>query len=76
MRIEQLLENLKSIEAISVEECIDYCVDCNKIVIHNQLIQHLKQGHMVIHQCFENNGVSHWIDCINWLIKKGYLKNE
>jgi len=75
MRIEQLLEKLRNIEAISAENCIDYCIDCLEIVNH-ELLKHLKQGHMVIRQCYENSGVSYWVDCINWLKKNGYLKNE
>ena len=76
MNIEQLLKKLKTIEAISQEDCIDFCIDCLEVLNHNQQKKHYRQNHMVIHQCFENAGVSYWIDCIQWLQKKGYLKEK
>jgi hypothetical protein len=74
MEIEVLLEKLKEFEKEAGIGCKDFCIDCLENVTNN-LVEHERKGHTIVHECLDRCGITEWIRCIEWLIKKGYLKN-
>jgi len=71
--IKEILRKLK--EYKDAINCTDFCIDC-LVLVKDDITEHWKKKHTVIHQCYEHGGIDEWINCINWLIKNGYISEE